>query len=184
METDSSDIFTPCADVPDALLRISQPHLHKILEKLASRGKWQQMEVVVNKARANDVPRNQFARNMSILALVRDGGLCGAEAQRLQVRPGGGEGGGDDDSIDDGSGGGDGECDGGDGSGGGDVDGSGGGDGSDGGGDGSGGDGSGGCGGGGDDGGSNDDDYDGDSGDNYGGDGDSGSDGGDGWIDG
>ena len=89
METDSSDIFTPCADVPDALLRISQPHLHKILEKLASRDKWRQMEVVVNKARANDVPRGQFARNMSILALVRDGGLCGAEAQRLQVRPGG-----------------------------------------------------------------------------------------------
>ena len=166
METDSSDIFTPCADVPDILLRISQPHLHKILEKLASRGKWWQMEVVVNKARANDIPRGQFARNMSILALVRDGGLCGAEAQRLQVRPGGGEGGGDNDSIDDGSGGGDGGSDG-SGGGGGDCS-----------------DGSGGCGGGGDDGGSNGDDYGGDSGNNYGGDGDSGSDGGDGWING
>ena len=82
-------LHAACADVPDVLLRISQPHLHKILESLASRDKWRQMEVVVNKARANDIPRGQFARNMSILALVRDGGLCGAEAQRLQVRPGG-----------------------------------------------------------------------------------------------
>ena len=86
------------ADVPDVLLRISQSHLHMILESLASRDKWRQMEVVVNKARANDIPRGAFARNISILALVRDRGLCGSEAQRLQVRgleEGVGDGGGD-----------------------------------------------------------------------------------------
>ena len=76
------------ADVPDVLLRVSQPQLHKILEKLAAQGKWRQLEVIVDKARANDVPRGIFARNISVMSLVRDKSLCGAEAQRLQVGTG------------------------------------------------------------------------------------------------
>ncbi|KAL8569952.1 hypothetical protein ACOMHN_056384 [Nucella lapillus] len=72
-------------DVPDVVLKMSQPHLHKVLEKLASQDKWRQMQVVVDKARSNDVPRGTFAKNMSLLALLRDKGLCGAEAQRLQI---------------------------------------------------------------------------------------------------
>ncbi|KAK7091654.1 hypothetical protein V1264_009311 [Littorina saxatilis] len=73
------------ADIPDVLLRVSQPHFHQILQKLAARDKWRQVEVVVDKARANDVPRGDFAKNMSVLNLVCDKGLCGAEAQRLQI---------------------------------------------------------------------------------------------------
>ncbi|KAK7480873.1 hypothetical protein BaRGS_00027874 [Batillaria attramentaria] len=72
-------------DVPDVLLRLSQPHLHQVLDRLAAKDKWRQLEVVVDKARANDVPRGQFAKNLSILALVKDKGLCGAEAQRVQI---------------------------------------------------------------------------------------------------
>lgn len=72
-------------DVPDVLINVSQAHLMKILEMLASRDKWRQMEVVVSKARSNDVPCGQFGKNMSIFALIADKSLCGAETQRVQV---------------------------------------------------------------------------------------------------